>query len=332
MSWSSIPASSTSSRSPARSRNSAAGPAVHGCRWSGRSRRAGAGSRCRRRSTASRADGSAAPPTTPVNPAGRRRSGRPSTSGSPPPTPGPAGEHVPGGGQNRGLPDPGRALDQHQPMRRRPTAATASRCPASKPSGRRGPRPGRVAGSRPVVRAAIRASGRPPPAGLRGGEGPDVFRHPGPGISGTHARDGAGGDVLGDLDPHRRVGHQPGAGQRLLHLAADVGRRSTPTGARPAGTARCRRGRRGPGSPARTAPNPTVPAVGPVAEIVQFGEPALCSASGGDGGDLVRAVLRPRRRVPRPQQRGAGLLARDARPATPPRSGRGCGRPGRRGR
>ena len=52
--------------------------------------------------------------------------------------------------------------------------------------------------------------------------------------SGTHAAIDAGGEVLGQLDAHRRVDDEPGRGDRLLGLAADVGGvPGRPSGAEP---------------------------------------------------------------------------------------------------
>ena len=43
------------------------------------------------------------------------------------------------------------------------------------------------------------------------------------GRSGSQADSDSGGEVLGEIDPDRGVGHETGAGDPLLDLAADVG-------------------------------------------------------------------------------------------------------------
>ena len=58
---------------------------------------------------------------------------------------------------------------------------------------------------------------------LGGGEGADVFGHVGAGEERLAGGQGSGGEVLGEIDPHCSVGHETGAGDPLLDLAADVG-------------------------------------------------------------------------------------------------------------
>ena len=127
VSWSSIPASSTSSRSP--------GPQP-GVPLSGAG--LGRGSSGRRRPSATRAGGSARPPSGPRRRSRRRRPRLPSTSGSPPPADAPAAPAAPGSRAGRwSFPHPRRL----RPRRAGPSPARTPTTAAWAGSIRTSPRP-----------------------------------------------------------------------------------------------------------------------------------------------------------------------------------------------
>ena len=117
------------------------------------------------------------------------------------------------------------------------------------------------------------------------------------------------GDVLGELGSYGGVGDDPGAGEQLLDLSADV-RRVPPR------SARCEPGqdlggggvtveRADRGSTYRDAAGLVA-----VAEVVEFGDPAAGQLGPIAGHHLVRAAVSPGPRVPDVPQPGVRFLAR----------------------
>jgi hypothetical protein len=126
--------------------------------------------------------------------------------------------------------------------------------------------------------------------------------------SGTQRAQGAAGEVLGQLDPDRRVGDDPRGGDQLLDPSPDVGgvpRR--PPGGQPGDhllggalpVQRADRARRQGDRPAGIA----------VAEGGQLAPRARRQLDARLRGDLVRAALGPGAGVPGPAQRGPGVFA-----------------------
>ena len=322
MSWSSIPASSTSSRSPARSR--AAG-------WAGRVWRRGAG------------------PVAVVVPA-------PAVLVDQPGGGVPVGADL-GGGDLGGLQGRGH---HHQPMPRRASRSCVDRravvlpAPAapstttSWPSPARAPTTAAWVGStrtrpRPAAGPAWRAARR----GARGerevaldrrGPAGEVSDRTCSGTSGrgqqrTHACGGPGGDVLGELDPGGGVGDQVGLGEQDLDLAADVG--GVPgRPLRPEPGDRPGRPRR-PGRSSPTASPEPAAAAGLRRVAVARGRAARRStappARAPSVGTTLSGRARPTPAGPTSRSRGPGSWP-GARPATRLRSGRRCGRSARSGR
>jgi len=140
------------------------------------------------------------------------------------------------------------------------------------------------------------------------GPGPDVLGHALARQQRQAAFHRPGGEVLGQLVSHRRVRDDPGGGDQLLGLTADVG--GAPR--RPAG-GRLRqhplhrmvpveRAGRGGGQVDR-------PVGVAVAEGAELGPPPRGEVGAGLGSDLVRASVSPGASIPGAGQRRAGVLA-----------------------
>jgi hypothetical protein len=119
---------------------------------------------------------------------------------------------------------------------------------------------------------------------------------------------GAGGEVLGQLAADGGIHHDPGGGDQLLRLAADVG-------GIPRGTAGGQPGQHGVDGSVAVQPahrgrdRVDGPAGVAVAEGDQLGHPSGGEVLAGLRDDLVRAALGPRPRIPGPPQRRPGRLA-----------------------
>ena len=314
VSWSSIPASSTSSRSPRTEQSrSSLGPRVDERRCPGRRSPA-----CRRVQRA------VVVPAEAVLVGEPRRRGRVArrvlvaatwaalsvgvTTTSRPPGSLDRGACC---GQRGGLAGAGRALHDHQlivagqrgddrraaPRRGRRRASSATGVAAS------------FAGA--LARAASRAARSASTSSTcREVSARTCSGTPSRSSSGTHVGERAGGQVLGQFAPDRGVGDDVAAGDELLDLAADVGGVPRRPARRRAATTPRRRPALRSSAPTGSASIGAVPDVVAVAERVQFVDPALGQFRAVAGHDLVRAGVGPGARVPRPPQRRARLLTR----------------------
>ncbi len=220
-------------------------------------------------------------------------------------------QYIARGGEGGGLARPGRALDDDQ----WPVAGQRGDCSGLAGIQLRGACRELDRSCQLGIRYASDGAGGEPgrQLGLHGqhrprGPGPDVLGHT-IAIEQRHAPvHGACGEVLGQLDAHRGLGHDSPGGDQPLDLAADVrGVPRRPGGGQPDEHPLHRllavQGADGGGVQIHGALGVAV------TEVVQLGPPAFPEVRPGPGGDLVRAAVGPGAGVPCAAQRRPGVFA-----------------------